>query len=997
MKKFLPKLKKILLVPLLFLILSFSFSSYVRPVFAADPVASEGAWVRDADVTFAGKVASRSGQLLDWTLFSYNWSSVSGTDNPLAKFWVLIRNIVYAFMLLFVLASAFILIITRGRNFTIVKFIPRFLGIILLVTFSFAIVQFIYQICDAIQGFFLTNQSGKIISQKDLLYVGFTYPDFTGYRRFGLPFDESVFISLLLVKLTALTYYVMVGILLLRKIILWFFIIISPVFPLLLFYSPIRNTAKIWVGEFFRWLLYAPLFAIFLSGLVRMWGVSTTTSSGIPLAFKFSNLIEYPTAISILIGGPGQLVNLSNSVNNRDTFALYVVALLMLWVVIILPFLLLQIFLDYFHEFSFSENTFIKQILSGGSNVVTRITNGPKPPPPPPAPVPTGIAKPMPFTPAKIEIPQVQTTGLARNIGQTQNVPLYQTSGIQQAVKNYSQITNLTNLSVPTMRDIARYETSLISRDTSSHQEIARVHETLESIAQPSQVAVSTQKERFSQINEKLVQEARLGNPLATSILQAASSVTKISVSDIQKSSVENVRKQESEKLMQVFRNVNNLEQVSSAADREKLQTVKTELTKAQERGDPLAASILSASQKGESVIGDDFKERLIEAKEKGNQLAVSVLTAAGITEFQPSVEQMERKETEKLTQVFSNMTSLDKVSSFREKEKLSQFKTLLEMGKENGNPLAASILSVSESGKLQVTDELKEQIWMAKERGDPLASNILETAGLTELHFSEAHVKKKESEKLKEIFTNINSIEKITSFPEKQKLSKIKEELLSAKERGDPLASAIFSMTEAGKIEITEELKKRLMEARQKGNQLAVSVMNEAGIKEAPSAPASPSFPLANRVQNVSIEDYESVKKIWQENYLKLEPPKNIEGKQRNRKEWVHDDIVKISDTINLLASANAQNVTRGMDTVGSILPFLLIGGFTQSEVVAYLKAKLEAAKQVEENLSKKQEEEETMLDTRTTKTEKPKEMEMEAEKNPGEDIKEKTDGNKT
>ena len=62
---------------------------------------------------------------------------------------------------------------------------------------------------------------------------------------------------------------------------------------------------------------------------------------------------------------------------------------------------------------------------------------------------------------------------------------------------------------------------------------------------------------------------------------------------------------------------------------------------------------------------------------------------------------------------------------------------------------------------------------------------------------------------------------------------------------------------------------------------------------------------------------------------------------------------------------SADTQNITKGMEAVGAILPFLLIGGFAQTEVIAYLKAKIEAAKAVTEEISKKEEEESTMLDT--------------------------------
>ncbi len=716
----------------------------------------DGSWVKDDGVTFVGKVAARSGKFLDWALANYNWFSVpSGSDNPLATFWATIRNIVYAFFALFVLISAFVIIVTRGRNITVMKFIPRFIMILLLVTFSFALIQFIYQITDATQGFFLKNPDlstfaqHSTIWQGNLLYVGFGY-DFQGYRVLGSAFDESYFVSLLLVKLTALTYYVMVGILILRKIILWFFIIISPIFPLLLLYSPIRNTAKIWVGEFFRWLLYAPIFAIFLSGLVAIWRSSTN----IPLQFHLANKdVVYPTAISILLGGPGQVVSLLNSVNNIDTFALYVVALLMLWVVIILPFLLLQIFLGFLRDFSFGESALIKQLIAGGSSLVGRGTGSQ---PPSPTTQPEGVARPLPFTSAMVAIPQIQTNEA------TINAHAANIRGAQMS----SDFLRIANLSIPTMRDIAKYETSLLSSDIGKHQDIARLHETLEGIANPKRVTLPTQRDQYNLLQEKLRQEAQRGDPLATSILSAAKAVSRTGVAP----SIETA------KLNGVLAGLNNLGSVGSAEEREKLSSIKSALTQAAQNGDSLANSILSAIQKGEPGLDESLKQKLLEAKENGSAFAVSILEASGTADSK-----------------------------------------------------------------------------------------------------------------------------------------------------------------------------------------------------------AEANFPIANRVQAVSIDDYESVKKIWQENYLKLEPPRSIDGKQRDRKEWILNDIDKISETINLLMSADTQNITKGMEAVGAILPFLLIGGFAQTEVIAYLKAKLEAAKTVTEEIGTKEEEESTMLDTSKIKEEKSKEMKVE------------------
>ena len=792
---------KIFLIPSLFIVSCLLFLVFASSVFAQNspfptvggstsqtllaqavspsPQPADGSWVPDSEVTFVGKVGARAGAFLDWTLQNYNWSYVTNGVNPLATFWATIRNIVYAFIALFVLITAFILIVTRGKNITIMKFIPRFILIILLVTFSFALTQFIYQIIDVVQGFFLRNPdvataaSHPFIWQGNLLYIGFDYQNFLGYRIYGTAFDESAFISLLLVKLTAITYYVMVGILLLRKIILWFFIIISPIFPLLLLYSPIRNTAKVWIGEFFRWLLYAPIFSIFLSGLVYIW------RSGIPLKFNFiPNDVVYPTAINILLGGPGQTLSLTNSVNNSDTFAEYIVALLMLWVVIILPFLLLQIFLDYMNTLSVNDNAWVKQLVTSGSSFMGR---GRIPPPetPPLSSQPAGMARSIPFT-AKVEIPEIRTQNIASQIHNL------------QSVQSSSEILRLTNLSVPTMQDIAKYETASISSDISRHMEIAKVHETLESIANPTVLSTPLEKERYTNVKEKLVREGQKGNYLATSILSAANTVASTS-------------------------------STSSSA---------------------VSTSILSRQQE--------------------------------VTKLGDTLQKIE-------------------------------------------NP------------------------------------DILEPV-------------------------------------EKQKLVTIKEQLVQAQKRGDPLATSILTASKKGKLGANEDLKEKLKEAKERGNSLAADILHEAGILEL-SKVSTGTFPVVNRVQSVSLDDYESVKKMWSENYQKLEPPKSSLGKNRNRKEWVSSDIDKINETINLLVSSDPQNVKKGMESVGTILPFLLIGGFSQTEVIAYLKAKLEAAKQVFSGLNQQQEEDNTTLQNEHKTDEKPKEMsaeeDMEDKSKPlGEDV---------
>ncbi len=757
MRKLLPKI-------LLFLFVFGVFFTAQVPSYATSIPEGQTVpdYVEDPEVTFVGKTASRANDFLNWALENYDWICVNKVDNtcdnsnnPLMEFWALVRNIVYAVLLLFVLGTAGVIIVTRGQNITIMRFVPRFIAIILLVTFSFALVQFLYTIGDIIQGFFL-KPDGKIISSADLLYIDFRY-DFNGLRAVGAQYDESAFISLLLVKLTAITYYVMTGVLLVRKIILWFFLIVSPIFPLLIFYSPVRNTAKIWVGEFFRWLLYAPLFALFLHGLVIMW------RDKIPLAFlqidqglpgKECSLIPadvsncYPTAVNILLGGPGQTIGYNNSVNLPDTFALYVVALIMLWVVILLPFLLLRIFLDYMNSISFG-GFMTKHVNKNFGFLNPRNpSGGPVPPTPPGKVTPAGMARQLPFMNKRattITVERPATTNIRSSINQP------------TAVREVNEVLRSVNISVPKMQDVVKYEKALISSSVTERQQVTQINSTLEKIANPSRVTSVTERQQYNQIHEKLVTQQEKGNPLANSVLSAALTSTVSRKVDV------------NEQLRSLLRQLAN-PQVSSPRVRQKLSVLRTQLVGAGNGGDQFASTVLKTAEKIQ-------KRELTEAEEK------------------------------------------------------------------------------------VALEEIKTQVEQKKQSGDPVAQSVVTT------------------------------------------------------------------------------------------------------MEEAQAVTATQSLPVVNRVQQVSLEDYEEVRKMWVENYETLEPPRTLEGKQLEREEWVASDIQKVNEAITLLSSVEPAKVNEGMEMVGTILPFLLMGGFSKSEVVAYLKAKLAAGKSVLESAHKKREEDSMMV----------------------------------
>lgn len=877
MQKFLPKfLTSLLLASIVFSFYTPLVTAAVIPTptpsvaTAPDPAITgipDDSWVIDKEVTFVGKNAARSGLLLDWTLQDYKWASVSpGAQNPLISFWIIIRNIVYALFILFIIATAFILVTTRGRSLSAKRFLPRFIAIILLVTFSFALIQFLYQITDGIQGFFLrTSQSvvcpPECISQKDLFFWSWKYEDFIGLRKIGDANNESAYISLILTKLSALTYYVMIGILIVRKVILWFFIIVSPIFPLLLLYYPVRNTAKIWIGEFFRWLFYAPLFAVFLAGLVSLW------KQNIPMRFlQTGGENVYPTAVNILLAGPQQSAAFNNSVNLTDTYALYLVALLMLWVVIILPFILLQIFLDYLSKLSLNEAPGLSQIL-------TMINKRFPPSPSPIAPVPTGptttgLARALPFR-NRFQMPK--ETGLARQIPTATSVPAQVTR--TQSLSNNAEVLKMTNIAVPTMRDIAKFESARLQKDTDKLREITMMRENLEKIANPSIITNSTDKEKFSQIRDSLIKERDQGNQVATSILKAAESLTKSS----------------SEVSTQASKESSTLKEILSSIAR---------------------PEIINSLEKEKYV---ELREHIEKESQKGNSVASSVLTVA------------------------SSVSQLTTSSS------ASDTTTVKEIVRQLAMPSSLS----NAQNREQLTN-LKDQLIKEKD------SNIL----------------------AKEV---LSTIEKVTSSATKeekeQQITILKEKLLQEANKGDDLALSLLRLVQKESAgEDIEKLKERLTKAKEQGDPLATTLLDLMAQKEAqknasPATASRPtSLPTTNRIQQVSLDDYEAVKDMWVDNYQNLDVPQSL-GEDMTRDQWIIGDMAQIEDTINLLSSSDQESIDKGMEEVSNILPFLLIGGFSQSEITAYLKAKLEAGKEALRLVKLTQsEEDDTLLEVRKT-----------------------------
>jgi len=321
--------------------------------FKKDPIRNHF-WIEDKEITTQGKADERARQFIFWIL---NKKTVN--NYPVLKdLWKTSKNIAFFFLVLVVAAMGIGMIVSKKSSFVGSVFsqsgfkakssLVKILLLVLYIFFSAAIVITLVQLSEIIMRFFVEAKGGK-----DLFNIYFSsiskeqnYINFKGCRDLNWQVQEAARSEIFLLKLTNVTYYIMGTMLLLRTILLWFLLIISPFLAILLPFKLIRNVGFIWIGVFFQWLFYGPLFAIFLSATALIW------RAGIPFIFDFqrANTVSgyvYPTAISILYGGPAQKLQLLNNGNYVDTFVEYVITLIMLWAVIFFPWWLLRIFRDY--------------------------------------------------------------------------------------------------------------------------------------------------------------------------------------------------------------------------------------------------------------------------------------------------------------------------------------------------------------------------------------------------------------------------------------------------------------------------------------------------------------------------------------------------------------------------------------------------------------------------------------------------------------------------
>lgn len=457
-------------------------------------------WALDEKTTSQGKSNERARQFLYWVMTK----SAIDQHPAIRQIWVVTQNV--ALFLFLIVAALFGLgyIIGQKSDFQVkMQIWPILYKIgsgLLYIVFSYAIIMTFIQISEIIMKFFIESLGGN-----QLFNIYFTgaeskeasYATFVGCRDLNYKVQEAANAEMFLMKITNITYYAMSIMILLRKILLWFLLFAAPFLALLMPFIFIRNVGWIWIGVFAQWVFYGPLFALFLGGMTKIW------QSGIPFPFDFSRTTNvlgyiYPTGINIVYGGPAQIgnqiISITNNGNYVDTFAEYVISLIMLWAVIFFPWWLLRIFRDYCCDG-----------IMAMKNVLMSMYDRLAPPPTPPN-NPSGPSASHSFNNTSMKV--------SRDVEVPMKIKLETIQEIKQT--KTEDITKSLNLSMNKITDVARFETNKQTNET--------VRKNIDMLSQPTKASTPAERQKFMNIRTELFSRTIKEDKVARQILSSISS-----------------------------------------------------------------------------------------------------------------------------------------------------------------------------------------------------------------------------------------------------------------------------------------------------------------------------------------------------------------------------------------------------------------------------------------------------------------------------------------
>jgi hypothetical protein len=854
------------------------------------------------------------------------------------------------------------------------------------------IVYTLISLSDILMRFFIETLGGNRVFNT---YFGATsneanYVAFYGCRDLNIRVQEAAKTEMFVLKISIITNYMMGVMFILRKIILWFLLLVSPFLPLLLSFPLVRNTGKIWIGVFFQWLFYGPLFALFFGATAKLF------ADGIPFVFDFSRIEKavgyiFPTAIRITYGGPAQTLNGLNNGNYIDTFAEYIISLILWWAATWFPWWLLRIFRDDCCDGIYA----IKNALYGYLDKPSK----PSPSTPPPS-------HPPKFDTPPPEPLQTRPETKSRD-ARDQKVSLVRLDNfnmVRQA--KTTDIVATLNLRATTLRDVARLETSK-TLVTTAKQNLAM-------LTNPLTAQTASDRQKFLNLRTELFTRASTKNDtFAQYILSTTARSSQQYIdrrNEIAKSMDSVINTMSKQKTINIVQSVTqstyapvstisqaSSSEVTSIVNNEQAMSTITNNTKAetsvvkqilqsyaqvaerplQQVIEHIASSTQITKEKVREVVQETMRvvnsEKIIDTTNRvvnniveNQKLLQSIASSAGtnLTATKQVLVTYLQHLGSSFTEIVDRISESTNIS--REKIRTILHETMGIVTRAQNVQRVARIITADRGHVNEMLGQIDTFVAQTPSR-EIEESKEVQVSVLKRI-FQDATVATYTKELLKHSTADtqlISLIQETTGLSRKQveetimslsKAPSITDEATLTnlqKETGVSIAKVLQVVREA--VKHSQVAKDVVVPAE--GDTMETARMLEQQLETVlnPESQVDQTIPLPEEAE--SLEEYEEIRQLWVEQYRTGEVP--LSEDVHTRSDWIEQDVTIITDVLLKLISKDESVRQQALDEVGFILPVFLMNNLSGLQLITYLKAKVSAAKEVRVELRQKQAEE--------------------------------------
>jgi ATP-dependent Clp protease ATP-binding subunit ClpC len=265
---------------------------------------------------------------------------------------------------------------------------------------------------------------------------------------------------------------------------------------------------------------------------------------------------------------------------------------------------------------------------------------------------------------------------------------------------------------------------------------------------------------------------------------------------------------------------INNSAAITDPAKKDQYTRLHDSLNKANTQGNLLAKAILEVNKDTTEDTMSNIEKDLKAEKEKGTQFAVDIM--ALVTSDVVKVEQdaREKEPVTKFKNILKQVINPLYSAAPANKDRFSKLNEKLTTASQQNNPLASSILAVSDVSSDSDLQNLKAQLEAAKQKGDPLATEILTTI--------EQGIKSDEVSRLKEVLLLIVNPITAQNPNDKEKYTDLRTKISDASQKGNVLANTVLSVNDTTTDDALLQLKTQLEDAKaQNQDEVALLVLN--------------------------------------------------------------------------------------------------------------------------------------------------------------------------